>query len=104
MAGEGMRTGTTVQSLRGRDRGRLFFVLGREGDRILVADGDLHPVRRPKKKNPKHVRSVSLTTERLTAWAQAGRVPEDHELRRELESLRAQLTEGGAEDVQGRHH
>ena len=39
----------------GHDRGTLYLVLREEGDRVLLADGKLRKLDRPKKKNRKHV-------------------------------------------------
>jgi hypothetical protein len=39
----------------GHDRGTLYLVLGEEGDRVLLADGKLRKLSRPKRKNRKHV-------------------------------------------------
>lgn len=87
-----------VVSLKGRDRGHLFYVVGEAPNRLLVADGRLHPTRRPKAKNPRHLKPVPLSTKHLDTWARERRTPEDHELRRELETLGSE-GEGGAEDL-----
>jgi len=39
-----------VISTAGRDKGEPFFVLGTEGDFLLLADGKTRPVERPKRK------------------------------------------------------
>ena len=39
----------------GHDRGTLYLVLGEDGDRLLLADGRLRKLGRPKRKNRKHV-------------------------------------------------
>ena len=39
----------------GHDRGTLYLVLGEDGGRVLLADGRLRKLDRPKKKNRKHV-------------------------------------------------
>ena len=45
-----------VVSLAGHDRGKLFVVVGRDGDRLLLCDGRNRRLRNPKTKSPKHVR------------------------------------------------
>ncbi len=51
--------GAVVKSTAGRDRKRVFLVVGAEGNaqdmRLLIADGRLHTVSSPKKKNPSHI-------------------------------------------------
>lgn len=98
------RTGIVVRSAKGRDRDRLFWVLAIEGDRVSVADGKTHTIQRPKKKNPKHLHPLGMTTEKMGEWSRRGHLPENHELRRELDLLELGYGEGGAEDGQGRHH
>ena len=64
---EGFPAGTVVKSCAGRDRKRVFIVIGTEelcGDtRLLVTDGSLHPVSKPKLKNLRHVRVVGSLTD-----------------------------------------
>ena len=55
--------GAVVQSTAGRDRKRVFLVLGISDSphqmRLAVSDGMLHSTLRPKLKNPRHVRVVA---------------------------------------------
>ena len=44
-----------VISSAGRDEGQPFFVMGREGDFLLLADGKRRRVECPKRKRAKHV-------------------------------------------------
>ena len=59
--------GTVVKSCAGRDRKRVFIVLGTaeapEGDRLLVSDGRLRRVTDLKSKNPLHVKPIAHLTE-----------------------------------------
>ena len=45
-----------VESLAGHDRGKLFLVIGAQGDRILLCDGKNRRLLNPKRKSAKHVR------------------------------------------------
>ncbi len=50
--------GSVVRSKCGRDKKRIFLIVGvcDDGtDRVLLADGDLHPLSKPKKKNLAHI-------------------------------------------------
>ena len=55
-------TGTVVKSLVGRDRKRVFIVVGgteSKGEmRLLLVNGALRPVEKPKMKNPLHVKPL----------------------------------------------
>lgn len=76
--------GAIVRSTAGRDRGALYVVVGHEGDRyVLVADGRARPVRRPKKKNARHLVATGHDPGLARALA-AGRSPGDAELREAL--------------------
>ena len=59
--------GTVVQSLVGRDRFRVFLVMGESMERgyptVSVVNGVLHPLEKPKIKHLSHVRIVGHLTE-----------------------------------------
>lgn len=50
-----METGTIVLSKAGRDRGRLFCVIGAEENFCLIADGRHRLMEKPKRKKIKHL-------------------------------------------------
>ena len=50
-----LEKGMFARSLAGHDRGKLYIVLDAEGDRILLTDGKLRPVGKPKIKNRIHI-------------------------------------------------
>ena len=75
--------GSVVQSTAGRDRLRMFLVLGVTGGvsdtRLAVADGRLHSAALPKLKNPKHVRvAAHLSDAELAILAES---PDDAVIR-----------------------
>jgi large subunit ribosomal protein L14e len=92
--------GALVRSLKGRDRNRSFLVLEVRADRVAIADGDVHPVARPKWKNPKHLALEALPPPELRERVQGGRL-QDHEVRTWLTRLLAEG--GGDEHGQGGH-
>lgn len=57
--------GCPVKSLAGHDKGEYFIILSEEGDFVLLADGRLRTVEKPKKKNKKHIQAAKqpLVTE-----------------------------------------
>ena len=59
--------GHVVQSISGRDRLRVFIVIGtREkgsGCEVLTANGTLHTAEKPKVKNPRHVKIIAELTD-----------------------------------------
>ena len=59
--------GSVVQSLSGRDRKRLFVIVGIPEDKrqhgyVLIANGRLHPLEKPKRKNLRHLAVLSQGT------------------------------------------
>ncbi len=50
-----LKQGQLVKSKAGRDKGRLYIIIGLEKDRVLLSDGRYRPVTMPKRKNAKHL-------------------------------------------------
>ena len=72
--------GRIARSLAGRDQGRLFVVIREvDEDFVLIADGELRGVARPKKKRRKHLRATASIME-----LPAQREPQDFEIRSAL--------------------
>ncbi|MDR3552613.1 MAG: RNA-binding protein [Clostridia bacterium] len=57
-----------VLSLKGRDSGKLFVVVGLEADvnYVRIADGRLRSLQKPKKKKLKHLKAVGRMDEAFT--------------------------------------
>ena len=51
----GLERGRVVISLAGKDKGRLMAVLSFTDREVLLTDGKLRPLERPKSKNIRHV-------------------------------------------------
>ena len=47
--------GTVVYSAAGRDKGRLLAVVGTDNGWVFVCDGKERPLKRAKRKNPRHL-------------------------------------------------
>lgn len=63
-----MWQGAIVRSKCGRDRYRVFAVIGIcEDGRVLIADGDLHKLSSPKKKNLSHLTVLAAEGAALTS-------------------------------------
>jgi len=66
--------GRVAYSKAGRDKGRLFIVIGViDEDFVLISDGDLRPVERPKKKRIKHLKYTDLVAENIVEILKNGR-------------------------------
>ena len=56
MSTDCLSTGQLVVSKKGRDKGKLFVVVCIVDDQfVLIADGKYHKVKKPKRKNVKHL-------------------------------------------------
>lgn len=50
-----LEQGQLVKSKAGRDKGRVYIIIGFEKDRVLISDGRYRSVTMPKRKNAKHL-------------------------------------------------
>ena len=74
--------GSVVVSKAGRDEGRLFLVVAEvDDDFVMVANGALRGMDRPKKKRRKHLKPTGRVVEALRDRLSQGKPVEDHELR-----------------------
>ena len=86
-----------VISTAGRDKGEPFFVLGTEGDFLLLADGKRRRVENPKRKRLRHVVPTGLD-----AGAAAERIRSSEKVTNsELRKAIAALESGGNQDQEG---
>lgn len=77
-----------VLSLAGHDAGRLFVALGSDGDCLLLADGKERKLDTPKRKNPKHLRSVGTSAHPAIKRLQRGEPVTDKQIRCALAAFR----------------
>lgn len=73
-----------ILSTAGRDRGKLFYVIGTDGAYILIANGKERKLEHPKRKKLKHVRRVTRTNSRVAEKIANGDKVLNSELRRDL--------------------
>ena len=67
MTNEPLELGGIVRSRAGRDRGRAFVILQLlDGDYVLLVDGRLRTLERPKKKKRRHLLKASEARMELT--------------------------------------
>ena len=78
-------------STAGHDKGGLFFVLGVEGEYLLLADGHNRPLEKPKRKKRTHVLPVTRPDTDVAKALRDGGVVRNSELRRELAILRQSM-------------
>ena len=77
-----------IQSDAGRDKGKLFYVLGVEGEFLLLADGKSRRVEAPKRKKRRHVLFVASEETRVSEKIKGEEKITNSELRRALAAFR----------------
>ena len=82
-----VESGSIVLSKRGRDAGRYFIVIRREGEYVWIADGKVRRVKTPKKKKIKHLEPTGGRHEGIGAKFAEGRTVFDSEVYSALKSL-----------------
>ena len=91
-----LKSGIAAISRAGRDKGRVYVVLCElDADFVLVADGGLRALSRPKKKRRKHLRAIGHELSGLPA-AYAGKTLTDHDIRMFLKPLQDQAQQDPA--------
>ena len=76
-----------VVSVRGRDQGEWFYVIGIEENYFLLANGKNRTLENPKRKKQKHVEKVLRSETRVAAKLRSGDKVLNGELRRDLAFL-----------------
>ena len=80
-----------IISTAGRDKDLLFYVIGIDGDYVLLANGKERKLEHPKRKTLKHVRRVTRLESRIADKILSGEKVLNSELRRELAVFRQTL-------------
>src|SRR5690625_4733529 len=70
--------GQVVVYKKGRDQGRLYLLIEKESNGFVrVSDGMHRPIKRPKRKNPKHLAVIEHDVGEIAERLQAGRTVRD---------------------------
>ena len=80
-----------VLSTTGRDKGKIFFVIGIEDDMLLLVNGKDRTLDKPKRKKQKHVQKVLRSETRVAAKLSSGDKVLNSELRKERAFLGREL-------------
>ena len=81
--------GAVVLSCSGRDSGRYFVVveLCEDDDYVMIADGALRKMEKPKKKKKKHLKSKGVKIPVMRERLEGSKRVYDYEIRSHLEAL-----------------
>lgn len=98
----GFVPGQIVRSVAGHDKGGIYFVIKNiDDDYVLIADGDLRRIEKPKKKNVRHLQPFNKVDKVIADKLSAGVPIENFELRKELERSGAvSLSIGNQEETE----
>ena len=80
-----------VRSQAGRDAQELFYVIGTDGEFLLLADGKHRTLEKPKRKKRRHVQKVLRSETRVAAKLISGDKVLNSELRKDLAYLKKTL-------------
>lgn len=84
--------GRYVWSKAGRDKDRLFIIIDIFDDaHVCIADGDIRPIGRPKKKKLKHLKITNRISEEISFAAQNRKKLTDADLRKAVQSYAEEL-------------
>lgn len=80
--------GQVVRSKSGRDQNHVFLVIGKVDEQyVLIADGDLRRIEKPKKKKIKHLAKFNVISHEVKNRIESQVKMNNAFLRRELERL-----------------
>lgn len=80
--------GQIVTSKAGRDKDRLFVIIDIIDDKyVLIADGDLRKIEKPKKKKVRHLLKQNIINHDIKEMLEKNQKIDNIYLRRELEKL-----------------
>lgn len=84
-----LKIGQLVKSLSGRDKEKLYMVIGFSENRVLLADGRTRTVNKPKPKNKKHLQPYRLVMEEINERFRQGNL-DDTAIRNGLKTMLAE--------------
>ena len=88
--------GRVVFSKAGRDKGKMFIVVGIVNeDFVLIADGDLRPMERPKKKRLKHLRYTNRIASAIVDKMERGAKVVNADLKEAIREIQEMLLQEG---------
>ena len=81
--------GRVAYSKSGRDKGRLFIIIDiLDEDFVLIYDGDLRPVEKPKKKRIKHLKYTDLMAEDIVEIIKNGKTLLNADIKKAISKIR----------------
>ena len=88
MVDENIGIGQIVKSIKGRDKGRFFIVIGKfDKDHLLIVDGDIRKIDKPKKKKIKHLVKLDIISKEVIDRISNNNKITNAFIRKELEKL-----------------
>ena len=88
---DNMNISDVVLSTTGRDKDKIFYVIGIEDNLLLLANGKDRTLDKPKRKKQKHVQKVLRSETRVAEKLRLGDKVLNSELRRDLAFLAREM-------------
>ena len=85
--------GDVVKSIKGRDRGNLYYVLSIQDRFAYLVDGKQRKTDRPKKKNKIHIEKCEMVDMRINEKLKNGEYVSNTDIRKSLSRLRTVFEE-----------
>jgi len=83
-----LEVGQVVRATKGRDQDRVFIIVGKvDEEYVLIADGDLRRIEKPKKKKIKHLAKFNIISHEVKDRILNEKKMNNAFIRRELERL-----------------
>lgn len=52
------QAGNLAKSLAGHDKDKIYMIIRKEKEQVYLADGEIRPVEKPKRKSKKHIQPI----------------------------------------------
>jgi len=82
-----LQPGQFVKALAGRDKDRIFIVVGLSDDCVYIADGAKRKIETPKLKKIVHLQRYNKISSEVQSKLEKGELPENSLIRKEIEGI-----------------
>lgn len=81
-----MEKGMLARSLAGHDKNKLYIIIRTEAEYVWLADGALRPLKKPKKKNVRHIQVNHRIPEPIKSVLAGGKPLQDEQIKQVIQS------------------
>ena len=77
-------TGMFALSLAGHDKGQMYVIIKEDSEYVYLADGNLKPFEKPKKKSKKHIQIINRVDETIQNKLENGQIIYNEDIKRAI--------------------